>query len=401
MAVLAECPVCHRKQSARSKLCKCGQDLDKAKRAQKVRFWISYYISGKKQKRECVGFSIQEARDADGKRRSQKRENRIFDVKPEPKITFNELTKWYLDLDSVKGLARYSNMKICFNSFNKIFGDKVVNKLKPIDLESYQLKRKREGQADSYVDMQIAMVRTMVNKAFDNDVVDIGATSVFKKIRKLLKGDANARDRILSIEEFQNLMEKLPPHTRAIVATGYYTGMRRGEVLTLTWDKIDIRNHLICLDAKDTKDHEARNIPICGELFSILSAIPRAIHDNHVFLYKGKPIRDIRGALRNACAEAGIPYGRRVKGGFVFHDTRHSFNTNMRKSGVPESVIMKITGHSTREMFLRYDTVDGEDTRKAIEQFEGFLKSSDQNSDQAPKKSQGANPISELTPRNY
>lgn len=54
----------------------------------------------------------------------------------------------------------------------------------------------------------------------------------------------------------------------------------------------------------------------------------------------------------------------------------------MRKSGVPESVIMKITGHSTSEMFLRYDTVDEGDTRKADDQMEGFLK----NVDQAPKK---------------
>lgn len=59
----------------------------------------------------------------------------------------------------------------------------------------------------------------------------------------------------------------------------------------------------------------------------------------------------------------------------------------MRKSGVPESVIMKITGYSTREMFLRYDMVDVLDTRKAVDQMEGFLKSVDQNVDQvAPKE---------------
>ena len=34
---------------------------------------------------------------------------------------------------------------------------------------------------------------------------------------------------------------------------------------------------------------------------------------------------------------------------------------------------MKITGHSTREMFDRYNTVDEDDTRKAVKQFEGFL----------------------------
>jgi len=59
---------------------------------------------------------------------------------------------------------------------------------------------------------------------------------------------------------------------------------------------------------------------------------------------------------------------------------------SMRKSGVSESVIMKIAEHSTREMFLRYDTVDDADTRKAFEQLEGFLKSNDQSNDQAPQK---------------
>jgi len=88
--------------------------------------------------------------------------------------------------------------------------------------------------------------------------------------------------------------------------------------------------------------------------------------------------------LTRACRDAGIQYGRGTKNGFVFRDTRHCFNTNMRRSGVPESVIMKITGHSTREMFLRYDTVDSLDTRKAVDQMEGFLKSVDQNVDQVP-----------------
>jgi hypothetical protein len=45
----------------------------------------------------------------------------------------------------------------------------------------------------------------------------------------------------------------------------------------------------------------------------------------------------------------------------------------MRKAGVAESVIMKITGHSTREMFDRYNTVDGEDTRKAVDKFTDYL----------------------------
>ena len=41
----------------------------------------------------------------------------------------------------------------------------------------------------------------------------------------------------------------------------------------------------------------------------------------------------------------------------------------MRKAGVPESVIMEITGHTTREMFDRYNTIDKADLKKAIEMF--------------------------------
>jgi integrase len=388
MSVLAECLICHKKQSLRNRICPCGEDLVKAKRSERVRYWMSYRLPGGKQVRkiEGNGFSLKDTMAAEGKTKALKVENRILDIKPEAKMTFNELTKWYLKLESVKAQARYSILKINLNTFNAVFGDTIVNRLKPADLENYQAKRKAQGQADSYVDQQIAMARAMINKAFDNDMVSGDTIKVFKRVKKLLKGDSNARDRVLSGEEFSRLMVALPSHTRAIVATGFYAGMRKGEVLNLTWDKVDLRDRVIKLGVADTKDRESRTIPICDALHDILKEIPRAIHDNHVFLFKGKPIRDIRTALTRACRDAGIPYGRGEKNGFVFHDTRHCFNTNMRKSGVPESVIMKITGHSTREMFLRYDSVDATDTRKAVDQMEGFLKSVDQNVDQVPSK---------------
>ena len=177
-------------------------------------------------------------------------------------------------------------------------------------------------------------------------------------------------------------MEALPQHTKAILATAFYTGMRMGEILSLTWDRVDLKNRVIRLEAEDTKDREPRAVPIIDELSEILRAIPRALHNHHVFLYKGKPIRDIRTGLKKACEDAHIPYGRFVKDGFVFHDLRRTFNTNMRKAGVAESVIMEITGHSTREMFDRYNTIDVEDTRKAVNQMGYFLENLDQNVDQ-------------------
>jgi hypothetical protein len=44
-----------------------------------------------------------------------------------------------------------------------------------------------------------------------------------------------------------------------------------------------------------------------------------------------------------------------------------------------ESVIMAITGHSTRKMFDRYNKVDMDDTRQAVNSLEVFLQNVDQN----------------------
>ena len=76
MAVLAECLRCHKRQSLRNKVCKCGGDLDKAKKGKRINYWIAYRLPGGKQKFEKMtgdnANSIEYARDADGKRRVQK-----------------------------------------------------------------------------------------------------------------------------------------------------------------------------------------------------------------------------------------------------------------------------------------------------------------------------------------
>jgi len=87
MAILAECPSCHSKQSKRNKLCSCAEDLDKAKRSKRVRYWIDYRLPDGKQKREPLSkfddldpYSIIDAQKALAKRTVQVKERTIFDV---------------------------------------------------------------------------------------------------------------------------------------------------------------------------------------------------------------------------------------------------------------------------------------------------------------------------------
>jgi hypothetical protein len=68
MAILAQSPVCRRKQSNKNKKCACGLDLDRAKKSKKVKFWITHRLPGGQQRRESVAafegldpFSIDDA----------------------------------------------------------------------------------------------------------------------------------------------------------------------------------------------------------------------------------------------------------------------------------------------------------------------------------------------------
>lgn len=373
MSILCECPLCHKKQSIRNKACKCGADLDKMKRQKdKIKYWIQFYVK-EKQHRESVGYSLEEAKDADSKRRVQVKENRYLDIRQDAKLTFNDLSKWYLELDSTKALASYRVISLRLSRFNGKFSDTLLSDLKKTDIEGFQANLKGEGLSHAYIDNIVTQAHVMVKAAYSDDIVSLEALKPFIITKQTLKKNSNARNRILSFDEFKRLTAATPDHLRGIIAMGYFTGMRKSEILGLTWNRVALEKREIRLEAMDTKTGEPRACPIGGELLKILQGLPSRLKSPYVFTYKGEPLKDIKKSLQGACRLAGIPYGRRMKNGLTFHDIRHTFNTCARKAGIAESVIMAITGHETREMFDRYNKVDSEDTRQAIDRIEAFL----------------------------
>ena len=98
-----------------------------------------------------------------------------------------------------------------------------------------------------------------------------------------------------------------------------------------------------------------------------------------VFTFKGKPIGRIKKALACACEKAAIK-------DFRFHDLRHTYVTNMRKAGVNQTVIMKVTGHKTFSMFAHYDTVDISDAQDAVRKLDKFLENMDGTASNMPQQ---------------
>jgi len=402
MSILAECPRCHKKQAVKNRICACGADLVKEKRSGKVRYWVNYRLPNGKQRREYVGnnpegrpLGIEGARAAEGKRRAQKHENpAILEKAPAERMTFSELARWYLDLKSVQALASLPRVKCCLCNFTDSFGDRIVSSLKPVDLENYQHKRLEAGRTPATVDMELTIAKTMVLKAFDNDLVDGRTVKIFRKVKRQLRKGANARRQTLSVAGYLRLIQEAPPHLRALIVLAFNTGMRLGELRALQWKHIDREAGFIRLPSALTKEGRAKTIPMNHYVREVLDRLPRSIHHGFVITYHGQPITNEGGckkAFKGACARAGIACGRDVEGGIIFHDLRRTVKTNMVTAGVDHVHRDLILGHSLRGMDVHYMWPSENDLKMAMNRYtkwiEAQMESVDHPVDQMSTKS--------------
>jgi integrase len=385
MAILAECPRCHKKQTVKNRVCDCGADMVKEKRSKKVRYWVVYRLADGRQRKEVVKLpdgspgGIEEAKAAEGKRRAQKVENpTILERVPAERMTFQELTDWYLNLAAVKKLASFPRVKIAMANFNNAFGERIVSTLKPLDLEEYQEKREGEGRAPATIDMEVVIAKTMITKAFDNDLCDGRTVKAFRVVKRKMKKAANARKRTLSIEEFLKLVDVAPDHLKAFLTLAFNTGMRTGELRGLQWSHIDREKWVIRLPADLTKESKAKVIPINHHVKKVLAELfkIRTIGHDFVLTYHNEPIvtaGGIKNSFITACGKAGIPYGRHEANGITFHDIRRTVKTNMLSAGVDKVYRDTILGHSLQGMDMHYMAPSEDDLHRAMSIYTAWL----------------------------
>jgi len=338
--------------------------------------WIIQYpyavdpVTGKvKYTSEKVGQSKRLADLAFAKKMLEWEKKKHLGLEARKDYSFGELVDWYLGLPVAKKKRSYDKDEQRSKTLKEFFGQMKASGVKPAMIESFQQEMlgRKSSRATSYkpatVNRMLALMKRIYNLALREELVE--KNPCFKVA---MLAENNKRDRVISQEAFNRLLSHLPNYAANIVLTAYHTGMRSGEIINLTWDRVNLKEGFIDLREEDTKTNEPRRIYLPNplrDLFSRLSKV-RQIRQNFVFTNRGMPVRSIRSAFKTACKKAGIE-------DFRIHDLRHTFNTNMRKAGAHRSVIMKITGHKTGVMFERYNTVDADDARLATRLYEDYL----------------------------
>lgn len=284
-------------------------------------------------------------------------------------FTFKALAESYLTGPEVTSQALY-HWKVCIvrRRLIPVFGTRLIQAITPGMIEQYRAARLAEGHKGrplrfATLNRYMALLKHMFAHAVREQWLDRNPVSLVK-----FDKEHNVRDRVLTPEEYERLQACAAPHLQFINATAYHTAMRRGEILGLTWDRVDLSTGLVTLRPEDTKTDEGRVVPLTPDLTDQLRDLykVRFLHEPHVFLVDGKPVKSIKTAFKAACRRAGIQ-------GFRFHDFRHTAVTNMRRAGLDHLTIMKITGHKTLDVFKRYNTFVAEDLRAAARQLNTYI----------------------------
>lgn len=175
--------------------------------------------------------------------------------------------------------------------------------------------------------------------------------------------------KVFSQEEIDSLLAASTYDLFLQILMGLQMGMRKGEILGLAWDRVDLEKGLIRLGKEDTKIRRARTFAISEVVWILLKV--RSFHKASPFVFPSRnnkrvASRSNKSAWRTCKRLAGVK-GR-------FHDLRHTFLSNalLRDKKNPIDVAI-FAGVSLEEMQKTYLHPTPEDTRYVAEHIRGNL----------------------------
>ncbi len=215
-----------------------------------------------------------------------------------------------------------------------MIGDRVVAGFAPADVEKlkWRLTTDHREWAPATINMYLSVLSAFFSWCQKNGHYDKINPCQGKSIRH-----DNSRRIYLGPQEVADLLakaQKVSTDFYLFVALAAKAGLRRSEIVGLTWDEVDLDRGIICLSADRTKTKKSQVRYLTPDLVATLTKQPRdtdRVLDSSASRYHWQRIRHT------------LPDGTKLR----LHDLRHVYGQTLYDSGVDISDIQHLMGHSS------------------------------------------------------
>jgi integrase len=150
--------------------------------------------------------------------------------------------------------------------------------------------------------------------------------------------------------------KRFSDHLTPAVLLSINTGLRRGELLALTWADIDLQEKMLTVRGASAKTGDTRYVPLNDEAVTLLKDWQEHSAEIDRVFSVTTSFKTAWGALLE---RAGISQ-------FRWHDLRHHFASRLVQAGVPLNTVRELLGHGSLAMTLRYAHLAPNQTRDAV-----------------------------------
>lgn len=332
-------------------------------------YWIKYYRNGKPYRE-----STKSKKEADAKRLLKKREGEISEGKLPgiyfDRVRFDELAEDFLRDYRINGKKSLDRAERSTGHLKRCFEGMRAPEINTPRIEAYIENRLEEGAKNATINRELSALKRMLN---------LGKRQTPPKVDRVphipMLKENNVRKGFFEHGEFIALRDRLPDYLKGFVTFAYKTGWRVSEIIGLTWNKVDLGQGIVRLEAGETKNDEGRTVYLDDELQAVFQRQWETRKETKTltpYVFPNQDgngqIKDFRDSWKTACKNAKI--GKRL-----FHDFRRSAVRNMVRAGIPEGVVMKVSGHKTRSVFERYNITNNHDLKLAAQKQATYLES--------------------------
>jgi integrase len=138
-------------------------------------------------------------------------------------------------------------------------------------------------------------------------------------------------------------------HITPMVLISLNTGVRQGELFSMTWESVSIERRNLSVLASHAKGNKTRNIPLNDEALKVFNTIKPKRATGLVFVSPKteSEFDNVKKAWTELIKKADIP-------GLRWHDMRHDFASQLVMKGVPLFTVQQLLGHSNPKTTMRY-----------------------------------------------